>query len=105
LTRAKIAAVGANIRVALLQPTAYLRASANIGNKYLIKAFGKKPQIAMAEKYCGMALWKSLGYFDTNVQRGVADQIKHAESPYDKAIMCNHSLIFPVCLSTTRGVT
>jgi hypothetical protein len=40
----------------------------------------------MAEKYCGMALWKSLGYFDTNVQRGVADQIKHAESPYDKAI-------------------
>ena len=86
LTRAKIAAVGANIRVALLQPTAYFRASANIGSKYLVKALGHKPKIDLAEKYCGMALWKSLGYFDTNVQRGVADQIKHAETPYDKAV-------------------
>lgn len=89
LTKAKIAAVGANLRVALLQPTAYLRASANIAPKYLLKGFGlHKPKTAidLAEKYCGMALWKSLGYFDTNVQKGVADQIKHAESKTDKAI-------------------
>lgn len=85
-TKAKIAAVGANIRVALLQPTAYLKASANINNKYLIKALLHKPKIGRAEQYCGMALWKSLGYFDTNVQRGVADQIKHAETKYDKAV-------------------
>lgn len=81
---AKIASVGANIRVALLQPTAYLKASANIDNKYLTKALFHKPKIAKAEKYCGMALWKSMGYFDTNVQRGVAEQIKHAETSYDK---------------------
>ena len=89
LTRAKIAAVGANIRVALLQPTAFLRASANIAPKYLFKGvslLNLKKSIGLAEKYCGMALWKSLGYFDTNVQRGVADQIKHAESKYEKAI-------------------
>ena len=85
-TKAKIAAVGANIRVALLQPTAYLKASANIDSKYLIRALGHLPKIGRAEKYCGMALWKSLGYFDTNVQRGVADQIKHAETKYDKAV-------------------
>ena len=85
-TKAKIAAVGANIRVALLQPTAYLKASANIDNKYLVKALFHKPKIGRAEQYCGMALWKSLGYFDTNVQRGVADQIKHAETTYDKAV-------------------
>lgn len=85
-TKAKIAAVGANIRVALLQPTAYLKASANIDSKYLIRALGHRPKIGRAEKYCGMALWKSLGYFDTNVQRGVADQIKHAETKYDKAV-------------------
>jgi hypothetical protein len=85
-TKAKIAAVGANLRVALLQPTAYFRASANIDSKYLWKALMHKPKIHRAEQYCGMALWKSLGYFDTNVQRGVADQIKHAESAYDKAI-------------------
>ena len=88
-TKAKIAAVGANIRVALLQPTAYLRASANIAPKYLLKGITlHKPKTAidLAEKYCGMALWKSLGYFDTNVQRGVSDQIKHAETKTDKLI-------------------
>ena len=88
-TNAKIAAVGANIRVALLQPTAFLRASANIAPKHLFKGvslLNLKKSIGLAEKYCGMALWKSLGYYDTNVQRGVADQIKHAESKYEKAI-------------------
>lgn len=88
-TKAKVAAVGANLRVALLQPTAYFRASANIAPKYLLKSVAMvniKEKVDLAEKYCGMALWKSLGYFDTNVQRGVADQIKHAETAYDKAI-------------------
>lgn len=85
-TKAKIASVAANLRVVFLQPTAYFRASANIDSKYLRKALMHKPKIGRAEKYCGMALWKSLGYFDTNVQRGVADQIKHAETPYDRAI-------------------
>ncbi len=83
---AKIASVGMNIRVALLQPTAYLKASANIDNKYLVRALFHKPKIAKAEKYCGIALWKSMGYFDTNVQRGVADQIKHAETKTDKMV-------------------
>lgn len=83
---AKIASVAANIRVALLQPTAYLKASANIDTKYLLKAFSALPKISHAEKYSGMALWKSLGYYDTNIQRGVADQIKHAETKTDKLI-------------------
>ena len=83
---AKIASVGMNLRVILLQPTSYFRASANIDNKYLIKALAHKPKIAHAEKYCGMALWKSLGYYDTNIQRGVAEQIKHADKPYDKLV-------------------
>lgn len=82
----KLASVGMNLRVILLQPTSYFRASANIDKKYLIKALAHKSKIAYAEKYCGMALWKSLGYYDTNIQRGVAEQIKHAEKPYDKLI-------------------
>ena len=82
----KLASVGMNLRVILLQPTSYFRASANIDNKYLIKALAHKPKIAHAEKYCGMALWKSLGYYDTNIQRGVAEQIKHAETGYDKLV-------------------
>lgn len=83
-TNAKIAAVGANIRVVALQPTAYLRASAVIDPKYMAKAFMHKAKVDKAEKYCGIALWKSLGYYDVNIQRGVADRIKHVETAKDK---------------------
>lgn len=84
-TNAKIAAVGLNLRVVFLQPTSYIRASAVIDNKYLSAALLHKPKIAKAKEHCGMALWKSLGYYDTDVQRGVADQIKHSETFKDKA--------------------
>lgn len=81
----KIASVGANLRVIALQPTSYVRASAVIGDKYLVKALGHKPKISKAETHCGIALWKSMGYFDTNIQRGVTEQIKHDETWRDKA--------------------
>jgi hypothetical protein len=45
-----------------------------------------KPKISKAEEHCGIALWKSLGYFDTNIQRGVTDQIKHNETWKDKTV-------------------
>ena len=83
---AKIASVGMNLRVVLLQPTSYLRASAVIDNKYLTKALLHKPKMSKATEHCGIALWKSLGYYDTNIQRGITDQIKHNEGWKDKAI-------------------
>jgi hypothetical protein len=85
-TSAKIASVGMNLKVVLLQPTSYIRASAVINNIYLTKALLHKPKISKAEKYCGMALWKSLGYYDTNIQKGVEEQIKHSETVKDKAV-------------------
>ena len=84
-SNAKIAAVGMNLRVVLLQPTSYVRASAVIDNKYLMKALGHKPKIKRAETHCGIALWKSMGYYDTNIQRGLEAQIKHADTLKDKA--------------------
>jgi hypothetical protein len=84
-TNAKIAAVGANLRVVALQPTSYVRASAVIDSRYLTRAFAHKPKIDKAEKWCGIALWKSMGYYDTNIQRGVVSQIKHDETGLDKA--------------------
>ena len=83
-SNAKIASVGMNLRVMLLQPTSYVRASAVIDNKYLLKALGHKPKIKRAETHCGIALWKSMGYYDTNIQRGVEAQIKHNERLKDK---------------------
>jgi len=80
----KTASVGANLRVAILQPTAYIRASVVLDPKYLSKAMLKKPQIEKAKETCGIALWKSMGFYDTNISKGVAEQIKHDDSWYDK---------------------
>lgn len=85
MTNAKVASVGLNAKVVALQPTSYLRASAVIDNKYLVKGMAHKPKYKMAEKWCGMAQWKALGFIDINVQRGVADLIKHDKSFKDKA--------------------
>ena len=83
---AKIAAVGANARVILLQPTSYARASAVIDNRYLTKALMHTPKVKKAETHCGMALWKSMGYYDTNIQKGVEAQIKHDDTLKDKLV-------------------
>lgn len=82
----KIASVGANLRVMALQPTAYVRAMAVINPVCMAKAFSKKPNIKLAKEYCGMALWKSLGFYDTNIQRGLSSLIKHDESVKDKIV-------------------
>ena len=93
-TSAKIASVGANLRVILLQPTAYYRAFSVIDAKYLVKAFGHTlkydkvdgKKVLRAERYCGIALWKALGFYDTNIQKGVTDLIKQDQSLKDKAV-------------------
>ena len=80
----KVASVGANIRVALLQPTSYVRAGAVINPKYLMKAMRMKGNIKEAIKYSGTAVWKDLGYFDTNIARNMREQIKHDDGVMDK---------------------
>lgn len=76
----KRAAVAANLRVALLQPTAYVRAAAVLDYKYLAKAFGDRTgtRQATAEmlEHSGIAVWKDMGFFDTDVGRSIRDQIK-----------------------------
>jgi hypothetical protein len=84
LTKAKLASVGANLKVVLLQPTSYARANAVIDTKYLMQAFGRKPKFELAEEYCGIAQWKSLGFYDTNIQKGVAEIIMHDQTKADK---------------------
>lgn len=115
----KRAAVAANLRVAVLQPTAYVRAAAVLDYKYLAAAFGnggratdtvKIPEgpvsksvierawYALLEKTgtlqamnemlgnSGIALWKDMGFFDTDVGRSVRDQIKGKGSKLEKLV-------------------
>lgn len=79
LSNYKVAAVAANLRVALLQPTSYVRAVGVMDPKYLVKAFAEgKSAYKEAEANSGIALWKQMGFYDTNIGRGVRDQIKNA---------------------------
>lgn len=78
LSNYKVAAVAANLRVALLQPTAYVRAVGVMNPKYLAKAFTEGwSAYKEAEANSGIALWKQMGFYDTNIGRGVRDQIKN----------------------------
>lgn len=76
----KRTAVAANFRVAVLQTTAYVRASFALDYKYLAKAFLDKTGTAQAKKEMlensGIAQWKKMGFFDTNVGRSVRDKIR-----------------------------
>ena len=77
MTRAaKTAMVGNSLRVAVLQVTSYPRAGLILSQKSLALGLTKKPQIRKAQKYCGIALWKSFGFYDTNISRSIEDQIK-----------------------------
>ena len=86
----KRAAVAANLRVALLQPTAYVRASAVLDAKYLTRAFGERTSTkeATAEMLArsGIGLWKSMGMFDTDVGRSIRDQTKGKGSAVESLV-------------------
>lgn len=84
LSNYKVAAVAANLRVALLQPTAYVRAVGVMDPKYLVKAFAEgKSAYKEAEAYSGIALWKQMGFYDTNIGMNIRDQIKNSAGVKD----------------------
>lgn len=79
--RYKRQAVSGNLRVMLLQPTAYARAGMVLDPKYLIVgAIGQHEVIknyreAIANS--GTALWKSMGFYDVNINASMRDLIKN----------------------------
>lgn len=65
---AKAASVGLNLRVVVQQPTSFARAAMYMSPKYLSKALGmKSPSMDLVNKYCGIAQWKSWGFYETNI--------------------------------------
>lgn len=84
--KAKVAAVAANLRVAALQPTAFPRARVVLSDKALLYALRKKPQVKKAKQYCGIALWKSFGFYDTDISKNVEAQIKGGEGVISKIV-------------------
>ena len=80
LRRYNMAQVATNVRVIIQQPLAITRAALLVDYDSIIK--GMKPQqakqnIEEMRKYSGIAAWKSLGFYDVNISRGVTSLIKH----------------------------
>ena len=85
LRNAKVAAVAANLRVVLQQPTAYLRAAAELDAQYLLKAAARKPAVAKAQQYAPIALWKSWGFFELDTGKSMRDIIVGNQSAKSRA--------------------
>ena len=86
MRNAKTASVGANLRVAALQFTSYPRAALVLSTRSITLGLTKVPQISKAKKYCGIALWKSFGFYDTNIARSIEDQMKGVTNIRQKII-------------------
>lgn len=85
----KTAAVGANLRTAIQQPTAYVRAAAEISPKYLVQ--GLKLHVSAAEwelckQYAPIAQWKDWGYFDINTGRSMKSILMGPEGLKEKLV-------------------
>ena len=85
----KVAKVGANLRVAIQQPTAYTRAAAVISPKYLTAALAYdvgrlKQGMKRAKSNCAIAKWKSWGYFETNIGQTMKSVLTGERDTLDK---------------------
>lgn len=84
----KIAAVGYNLRVALLQFTSYVRVMDVLDPKAFAAGLGTaghlKICIERMKKYSAIAQWKDMGYRDTNIATPLQTKIKHSEKWHEK---------------------
>lgn len=79
------AQVAYNVRVIVQQPAAITRAAQIISPTKLAKglsmsAMQMKTLAAEMEAHSGIAAWKGLGFYDTNISRGLTALIKHDQS-------------------------
>ena len=89
LRRYNMAQVAFNFRVVVQQPLSITRAALLVDYDSIIKGIRLKPaevnkNIEEMQKYSGIAAWKSLGFYDINISRGLTDVIKHNTTWRDK---------------------
>ena len=83
------AQVAYNFRVVMQQPLAITRAAQLIDYASIARGMSLNPEairknIKEMQEYSGIAAWKSLGFYDVNISRGLTSLIKHDETWLDK---------------------
>ena len=89
LHRYNMAQVAYNFRVVIQQPLAITRAGMLIDYRSIIKGLKLNPatikkNIAEMHEHSGIAAWKSLGFYDVNISRGLTHLIKHDAGVLEK---------------------
>ena len=84
LSNYKRAAVGANLRVIIQQPTAYFRALAVIDAKYLAQGVFTPKDWKTLKRWAPIAQWKDWGYFEVNTGRQLEDIILDTDTRFEK---------------------
>ena len=84
-----IAQIGFNSRVVVQQPISIVRAGMIVDFQSILKGLKLSPSAVKAnieemQAHNGIALWKSLGFYDVNVSRGMTDTIKHNNNVMEK---------------------
>lgn len=85
LRRYNMAQIAYNFRVVVQQPLAITRAALLIDYGSIMKGMKLTPaaikqNVEEMRKYSGIAAWKSLGFYDVNISRGLTDTIKHSST-------------------------
>lgn len=83
----KVSSVSGNIRVALQQPTAYVRALMEIDAKYLSRGaltMTRKDQWDVMCKYAPIAQWKDWGFYRMDNSRQIKDVLFQTDSKMQK---------------------
>lgn len=85
------AAVALNIRVVVQQPLSILRAALVLDYRSIFPFLRPAPiQVSKAikemQEHSGIALWKSLGFYDVNISRNLTGLIKQDETFKEKAL-------------------
>lgn len=85
------AQIAYNLRVVIQQPTAIARAAMILSPAKLTKGLGMSVthlrQLAdEMEAHSGIAAWKRLGFYDTNISRGLTELIKQTPTVLDRVM-------------------
>ena len=83
------AQVAYNFRSVVQQPLAITRAAMLLDYGSILKGMKLAPaaiqkNVQEMQKYSGIAAWKSLGFYDVNISRGLTSVIKHDDTVIDK---------------------
>lgn len=89
LNRTNRSAIAYNLRVVVQQPTAIARAALILDYSSIMKGLHLSPtkiksNIKEMLDHSGIALWKSLGFYDINISRNLTSMIKHDSNLVDK---------------------